>query len=161
MVYCVQMTKQIVHAERRLARANDFVQESTSFTGDETWKRLAFYECRDSHLVQATFHLCHPCMEDIVLQALDFILDGGYELLKFMPSYSPHTVHRVEIHFLFEIFLGSANQRKEFLDVAVPECTWNDSIISRERLLRKISYDSNTYSLNNHHSPNIAFGLCP
>lgn len=136
MVDGVQKTEKIIHGESRLTWSNNLVQEPSSVACDESRKRLALDQSWNSHLVQTTLHLGHPCMEDVILQTLYFIFDSWNEFLKFVPSYSSHAVHRVQVHLLLKVLLGLTDQGQEFVHITEPESTWNNSFVSWKGLTR-------------------------
>ena len=73
----VEEVENIVHAVRRcgVCVQDPVEQPSTSVCGREAGQTLAFNQCRDSHLRQLLLRLGHPGVVDVVLEAVQIVLD--------------------------------------------------------------------------------------
>lgn len=136
----VEKVEDVIHARRRLVAPTahaDHAREhpATAIRGDEAGQRLGLDQCRDDHLTQLLLDLEHPRVVDVVLEAVEVMLNDANETLVRLPvQFARARLVHARGNTLLSVRLGNADEREDLLDVGEPEDAGHYHIFALELL---------------------------
>lgn len=104
----IEEVQELVHGVGWLGRARqDLIEKVARIAGHEAWQGLALDHGRNHHFTEDLFQFLHPCVKDIVFQALELKFHGRDELFKVLPA---DRFESTRMHFAFDFVFGDANE---------------------------------------------------